>query len=360
MSLQVLYSFDHITTVDLTSLPNVIGAGSGCIVSQAEGRDSSGCLSTTSILNANLGLNPGFNFSVEPHVDYSIGAWVVIEDTPAPNAILLGFGNPAANLTSVSSRLISLSPAQDGSLRVWAAEVGQNGALIATSAPGVLSYGANRAHYIEMRVILDANGLVQVRVDGNFVINLAPIVTRYFDANTVTHIMLGNPVGSPRTRYDDIYVVSGHNIGDGWHGGTRGVIQIDGKRVAAAGEVTQWTPTTPTGINFENVREETPDQNTYNTAITLGVIDLYNLDDITYAPTALQLDLYMKKTGSGPSVASPIVRPVPGGANFTGNPQSLTTDFKYYKQVYTKNPAGAGDWTMAAYNQLQVGVVKAE
>lgn len=359
MSLQVLYSFDHVATNDLPAMSKVINTAPGCTVSAFGGRDSTGCLITTDSLVS----NSGFNFAIKNHSDVAIGAWVMIEDTPAQDAILLAFGNPAVGFPALSDKVISLSPASDGSLRVWGGTAGATpgtGGLIASSPSGVITYGANQAYYIELRVIIGsaAAGAVVVRVNGVNVINSVPVNTQLVGVTEITHIMLGNPAGSVRTRYDDIYVTTGEDAGDGWFG-FKGVLQVEGRLVNAAGEVTQWTPTTPTGVNFSNVNENTPNITTYNFTSTVGAKDLYNIEDIAYTPIALQVDLYMVKTAIGPSSVSTVLRPVPGGTDFISAGQPVTVGFRYYGQVYTNNPAG-GAWTMAVYNQLQVGVSKAE
>lgn len=358
MSLQVLYSYDHIVTNDLAALPRVINVGAGCTVSAFGGRDATGCLLSTDDLVS----SGGFNFAITTHNDVAIGAWVMIEDTPGANAILLAYGNPAVGFPALSDKVISLQAAPDGSLKVWGGTVGASpgtGGLIATSPSGVITFGPGRSYYIEMRVIVGSAGACVVRVDGVNVINQTPINTQLVGVTDITHIMLGNPTGSPRTRYDDLYVTTGLDAGDNWFG-FKGVLQVEGKLVNAAGEVTQWTPTNPTGVNFSNVNENTPNITTYNSTPNIGAIDLYNVEDVAYTPIAIQVDLYMVKTAAGPSSVGTVLRPVPGGANFVSAGQPLTAGFRYYGQVYTKNPQGNVDWTQAAFNQLQVGVSKVE
>ena len=95
MSLQVLYSFDHLNTANLPLLPDVVSLGPGCTVAAFSGRDNSGCLVTTDALNTPTGINNGFNVALETSADYTIGAWVTIEGPPGANAILMAYGNPA-------------------------------------------------------------------------------------------------------------------------------------------------------------------------------------------------------------------------------------------------------------------------
>lgn len=359
MALQALYSFDHIATANLIELPNAISVDVNCAVLPATGRDNSGCMSTADVLNFS---SKSFNFAVAPSSICSFGAWVVIEGVPGSDGILFVLGNPAVEFPTALDKVISVVAASDGSIRVWGGNVSPNtvGILLATSSSGVLTYGPNESHYIEIAVVIDTVGSLVVRVDGIPVIDRpAPFNTRVIGVNDITHIMIGNPAGNNlRTRWDDIYACSGPDV-DGWIG-LKGVLQVDGKLVNAAGEVTQWVPSAPTGVNFSNVNENTaPDQTTLNTVSTVGAKDLYNVEDIIYTPVALQVDLYVRKTTAGASSISHVLRPTLSGADFTATMQPLTTAFKYHKQIYTTNPAG-GAWTMAGYNALQVGIVKAE
>jgi hypothetical protein len=357
MSLQALYSFDHVATADLPAMPNVLTYGAGCTIQAFGGRDNTGCLVTTD----NLMLANSFTFSIVPHSDVAIGAWVIIEDIPVADGVLLTFNNPAIGLPATHDKVISLTVSSDGSLRVWAGApgVGTGGTFLAGSASGVINFGIGRAQYIELRTIIGPAGAVVARVDGVNVINSVPINTQLVGVSSITNVRLGNPAGSPRTRYDDVYVTTGLDAGDGWFG-FKGVLQVEGKLVNAPGEVTQWTPTAPTGVNFSNVNENTPDVTTFNYTTGIGLIDLYNVEDVAYIPIAIQVDLYMVKTGAGPSSVGTVLRPVPGGANFVSAAQALAAGFRYYGRVYTKNPNGNIDWTMAAFNQLQVGVSKVE
>lgn len=359
MALQALYSFDHIATANLIELPNAISVDVNCAVLPATGRDNSGCMSTADILNFG---SKSFNFAVTPSSVCSLGAWVVIEAAPGADGILFVLGNPAVEFPTALDKVISVVVASDGSIKVWGGNVSANtvGALIATSASGILTFGLNESHYIEIAIVIDPVGSLMVRVDGIPVIDRPTINTRIVGVNDITHIMLGNPAGNQfRTRYDDVYACSGADTGDGWVG-IKGVLQVDGKLVNAAGEVTQWVPSVPNGVNFANINENTaPDQTTFNTVSTVGAKDLYNVEDVIYTPIALQVDLYVRKTTAGASSISHVLRPTLSGADFTAPMQSITTAFKYHKQIYTTNPAG-GAWTMAAYNALQVGIVKAE
>jgi hypothetical protein len=364
MSLQVLYSFDHLNTVNLPLLPDVVSIGPGCSVAAFSGRDNGGCLMTTDLLNTPSGVNFGFNVALEASPDYTVGAWVTMEGPPAgSNAILMAFGNPSVAPPAVGDKLSSLVVFSDGSLSIWSGEPGVAGgnSLGVLTPAGTVTFGTNESHYIEYHVKIGPAGVgvIHLTVDG-VVVAATPQVTNGLGVPTMTHAMFGNPAGCPRTRFDDIYVMNNAvDNGDGWATQIKGVVQVDGKLVNAAGDLAQWAPTTPTGINFQNVNEPIADLTTFNTASAIGVLDLYNVEDVTYIPIAVQADLFMRKTTSGPASVSPVTRLVPGGANFVAAAKPLTTQFKYHKQVYGKAP-DATAWTTAKYNALQVGVLKAE
>lgn len=353
MALQHLYSFDHVTTADLLALPRILSADGTFAIDLTSGRDGTGCLrGHSSTLQAGVGIG------IDPNVEISFGAWVVIESSPlgsATSQVIMAFCNPAASYINNPDIHTCILARPDGSIqayRVNPTAVGSN--PIANSAPGVISFGVNASFYLEVKVLIASLGSVQVKVNGATVINVANVNTQQGPDANVTFLRLFGPQ-SVFTRWDDIYINTAQDIGDGWNG-LMGIVKVHAKIVNGIGDLNQWTPTTPTGINWQNVDEPTPNQTDYNSALTPGLIDTYAIEDVAFNPSAVQLDLYMKKLDAGASLVSHTLRM--SGINYI-NPVSvaLSSESKFYRAGYTVAPTLAS-WTMALFNSLQVGLRK--
>ena len=130
------------------------------------------------------------------------------------------------------------------------------------------------------------------------VLNVPNLNTSSGGNNNITMVKLKG--GNARVRFDDTYILTAQNNGDGWTD-FRGIIKVHAKIADGIGDVTQWTPSVPTGVNYQNVDEPTPNTTDYNDALTVGLIDVYQIEDITFNPIAIQVDLYMKKLDAGPN-----------------------------------------------------------
>lgn len=356
MSLQVLYSFDHVLTADLPSMPRVITSPAPAIIVPNAGRDGSGCMSIYGD-----GLFSGFDIAlVQAHNDVTFGAWVVNETQPGVSSgyPIIQFCNPTAQAQNSNESHVGITPKNDGSLHVnrgWTVFSGSG--PIGDTPPGVISYGQNAAYYIEVRVVIGNTGSVTIAINGATVLTLTNVDTMMNNDPNVTYIRLGgNESGQARVRFDDVYILTGLNNGDGWTT-PRGVIKVDGKLANAAGDTTQWTPSVPTGVNYQNVDEPTPNTTDFNDALTVGLIDLYNIEDVAFDPAAIQVDLYMRKLDAGPSSVAHTLRS--GGITYVHpEPMTLTPGYRYQAKPYTRTPANQ-PWTMSLFNALQAGPQKA-
>ena len=353
MALQQVYSFDKIQTADLAALPMAISVAGGCTVNATGGRDATGALVTTSVLNNTAG--GGFNVAFDRHADVTFGAWVVIPSAPLDNnRSMVVFGNPDASFVNSPDCAVAIVARPDGSLGAWTGNPGF-GAFLGASAAGVITFGASASHYIEVRVVIGAAGSVRIRVNGAVVLTLDPVDTQVLATTDITHLMFGAPSGGGSVRYDDVYINNGTDLADGWTG-FMGVLKVNAKLVTANGDTIQWTPSNPTNVNYDNINESTPNPAEFNDAPTVGLQDIFHLEDVVFDPVAVQVDLYMRKLDAGPSSISHVVK---SGSTTTVGPEqtALTTGFKYYKKAYTQNPT-IGPWTQSSYNGLQAGVQK--
>ena len=126
MSLQALFSFDHVVTADLANLPRVVYVGD-CLISTTGGRDNGGCLTSTS------DYTEGFNVAIDPYNDVTIGAWILFEGILLDDFFVLC--NPAhATTNNPSGAHCSVGVLTDGSIVIYKAF--SFGSVIATSPPG--------------------------------------------------------------------------------------------------------------------------------------------------------------------------------------------------------------------------------
>lgn len=341
MSLQVLYSFDHILNADLISLPRMVSVSQFTTISGTSGRDNTGCMVSNDALNgALMALD-------NPHHIVTIGAWIVIEaPSPHPWPFLI-LGHPTNSDSNDPFGLhIGIGAQMDGSLIIKVG--GHLGPNVGQTVGGVFSIGA--PFYLEWQSVIGTTGSTIVRVNEVEVLHLNTIDTMQGGDSAVKQIAF--TAGQGRVRFDDVYICTGEDNGDGWTG-FRGIVKVHAKLVNAAGDIAQWAPSTPTGINWDNVNDDTPSVVDYNDAASVGLTDLYQFEDVAFNPTAIQIDKYLAKLDAGPSSVSAVAR-IAAVDHVSPIIHSLSTTYKYYKTVYGKQPGGSL-WTQAVFNALQAG-----
>lgn len=356
MALQNLISFDHLTTAELIFIPRVIAVQGNATHQATGGRDNGPCmLCTGDPINTHL----GFAIGITPHNDVTFGAWMAaltpISSTARP---VIAFCNPAtSDIENFNLSHINITLEPDGSLRVFRKYTGTPfTTLLGGTAPGIFTFGSSPVIpvYLEVRVFIADSGTVTIRANGVQILALTAVDTMMGSDNRVTYIALNG--ASSQLRYDDIYVATAQDIGDGWNG-FMGVMKIDGKLANGAGDITQWTPSVPTGINWQNVDDSTPNLTDYNDALTVGLTDIYHIEDISFDPIAIQVDLLVQKLDAGPASIAHVLKH--NGVVYTSPDLiSISPGFKYYRKGYTTVPDLTA-WNMSKFNALQGGINKA-
>lgn len=357
MALQNLFSWDHITTPDIISLPRVVFAGSQATIAATGGRDNGPCLTCGAQTD-----NADVDIAIDPHPDVTIGTWIAFNGTPGNDSRgIIAFCNPSATeITGEKDYVVTIVALSDGSLRAYQGQIGGftagSGTIFLTTPPGVVTFGGGSSQYVEVRIVIGATGSITIRVNEAVVGQVNNVNTIHSAANTITFVKLTNATLNSPIRYDDTYVVTGNTVGDGWDG-FMGILKIHGKIANAIGDRNEWTPSVPSGINWQNVDEPTPNPTDFNDATTVGLVDLYHIEDVAFDPIAVEVDLYMRKLDAGASSVDHVVRI--GGVDYVAAaPQTLSAGYKYYKRVYTRSPAGTS-WSQSIYNAMQAGPRKA-
>jgi hypothetical protein len=353
--LQALYSFDHLTTANLQQLPGVVAVQGNCSHLATGGRDNGPCLLMQGDpINSTL----GFAIGIIPNIDVTIGMWIAATTSITSTArSIISFCNPSttdAENSNLSHVNITLEP--DGSLRVFRKYPGTPfTTLLGATNPGVVTFGSSPIVpvYIEVRVLIADSGTVTIRANGVQVLALTAVDTQHGGNPLVTYIALNG--GSSQLRVDDVYVVTAQDNGDGWNG-LMGIMKIDGKLANGAGDLTQWTPSVPTGVNWQNVDDSTPNLTDYNDATAVNLTDIYHIEDISFDPIAIQVDLLLQKLDAGPSS---VVHTLKHEGVVYNSPDviGVSPGFKYYKKGYTTAPDLTA-WNMTKFNALQAGPKK--
>lgn len=122
-----------------------------------------------------------------------------------------------------------------------------------------------------------------------------------------------------------------------------------------ANDSVAWTPST--GSNYQNVDEETPDDDTsYNHAAVVGALDLFQFETLVapYGVTCLDLVNISRKDNAYYSRGVALSAKVAGSTTH-GSDNPLNTAYEAWARRLQEKPAG-GAWTVAEVNASRFGV----
>lgn len=325
------------SNADLTASGwNVSGTSVNVNVSAGNGRRGGKCLrlsSTTGQITrpipANATVGVAYAFKILPNVDASTRSMI---------AFLEG-----------STLHVTIATLPDGSIRAYRGNT-STGTVLGTSAPGVIT-AATYIHIEAEVVIHDSTGSVQVRLNGNTtpVLNLTNVDTRNAGTSGVVSLFQLDGLVGGGGSVDICDFIT--RTGAGFLGDKR----VDYKPANANGTTNQFTPSA--GSNYQNVDETTPSDADYNESSTVGHIDLYELENLSHVPTAIDAvieKVRALKDDAGARSHRPKVRS--GGVNYNGATDfALSTSAAYYHNVRLTDPNTAAAWTIAGVDALQVG-----
>jgi len=225
-----------------------------------------------------------------------------------------------------------------------------DGALLGTTAPGIVLQSAYV--YLEIKIVcaLDATGSVTIRANGFSVLSVQNV-------RTMTRMPMATAVGfsSDNGFFDDFYICD-----------TTGAVNADflgDVKVALAmpngnGRVNTWAQTGGTpGQHYTSVNEVPPNDDTsYVSSSTVSAADLYTIASVG-APAAIvgvQLVSLAKKDDAGTRVLSL------GFGNGTTEAfdagTSLGTDYTFVRRMLDTNPLTNAPWAPADLTGAQIGV----
>lgn len=241
---------------------------------------------------------------------------------------------------------------------------GTNGTatVIAQSAAGVMTSGAWQ--YLEVRIVLhDTSGVVQVRRNGQQVINASGLDTKNGGTKSVIDSislwMTTNTNGAADTYFDDMYVlnaVDGTSTQGAANNTFLGDCRVETSVATSDSTPLQWTPSTGTS-HFALVDEIPSNDADYLSSASSGLIDMWGVTDLSDADQlvyGLQLSGRASKSTSGTRTVK--FRIDSNGTAETFSEHFPSTGYTLWYEMLNNDPDGNIAWTAAKVNSLLVGI----
>lgn len=274
-----------------------------------------------------------------------------------------GLSNHIMQLRNVTNNVTAgLAHVGDGRLRLtW----GSDGVGNIQSSPGSWVMSASEWYYFEMQFEVTAasppHALASARVNGVEILTWDATLTGGPAGMKFNGIQLVGPGGGSNAIFDDLYVTDGEFLGD---------VRIGVLYPNAAGDSAAWTPS-GAGANWEQVEEHPADDDTsYVSAATVGLKDLYNMDDIDPAFTGdikgVQALWLVKKSDEGEAAVKGLWKSgateitQASGHNYIapGGFYPSAAGYLYNIQTERSSLFTASDWSVSEINSLMLGITR--
>jgi hypothetical protein len=269
-------------------------------------------------------------------------------------------GTDLFRLGTVNLLFFTIQTMNDGSIQTSVF----GSAIVKSSAADVVRTGV--WYYVEMQtdvsVVSAGGGLnavqvdaCQIWVDGALILDetglgVTPGLTE--GVSTYGWNLVGIGGDTNAAAFDDVYVCDGSGAS---HTAPLGDIQIDVIRPNGAGASTQWTPA-GAATNWEATNDLTPDADaTTVLAATVGLSDLYQLQDIVTSDGVIgaQLLISARRTAEGSAALTSQLRHA--GVTTDVAAEMLSTSFFYQNRVCFVTMPNGDPLTDAHINALQAG-----
>ncbi len=336
MSLLFCDSFDHYETADLVR--KWTAASFGTIVAAA-GRRSTACWRAVG------------------------GSALVSKVLPTPGTTMIAGGAISRSTNTAAANLFSFMEGATVHIIIRAepggfvaAYRGTTSTLVDTDAFGTISRIVQDQYcYIETKVFIhDSTGTVEVRVNGEVVLNLTGKDTRNGGVPTIDTIRLNGTAD-----WDDFYICDDQGsdntdfLGD---------VEIEAILPDGAGNATQWTTLVGAATHWEAC-DESPaidDDTSYVETATNTHLDQFtygNLSSISGGSTVLAVQVNtMARVDSGS--ASIATEHRESSVDSTGATVVLGTAWLDALQMWENNPNGGAAWTDTIINASEFGFSK--
>lgn len=252
--------------------------------------------------------------------------------------------------TSTSSPItqIDLRVTSDAAIQITRA-----GVTLATSLPNLFLFGF--WNYMEVKLtVSDSAGAVQVRINGQTVVNIASQDTKTSGNNYANMVRWQTfaSSGAFLHKLDDIFVMD--NVGS-FNNNFVGECRVQTQYTAADGFTNDFALTgAPT--NWEAVGETVMDDDaSYVKSSLVNAIDDYAMETLAVSGSifGVQVNVANRKDDVGERTIAPVIRS--GTTYYEGNMFPCLSDYAVASTIWEKDPDSGSNWTNGSINALTVG-----
>lgn len=232
-----------------------------------------------------------------------------------------------------------------------------SGTVVATSSPVLVT---TAWQHVEIRAsIHSTTGAVEVRVNGQTVINASNINTRGSSSGITAQVRIGydsNLGGiTPIWYVDDIYAWdTAGSYNNDFIGDKKVYVILPDADTAVA----DWVPDTGT-TGYTQIDEIPPVSTDYIQANTVADESEFSMSDLpadVVSVQAIQFYTKMLKTDAGPSNVQ--VAAVSGASSASGVDRPITTNATAYMDVFEEDPDTSAPWTPSGVNAMLARVTR--
>lgn len=227
-----------------------------------------------------------------------------------------------------------------------------DGTTLASTAAGL--YPAGTWQYIELSVIISStSGYCELRVNGGTAATYSGNTQSGGVSTSIDRFDILRTSGGSETNYwDDLYVCDATGTANNTF---LGDIQVQTLLPNGVGASTQFTPTGATN-NWQTVSNVPYSTSDYNSASTVGNLDLYALSDLsagTGTVMGVQTNMIVNKTGAGTANIKAALQS--GGTTYFDPTIALSTTAAWSGVIRQVDPATSAAWTVTGVNNLEAG-----
>ncbi len=227
-----------------------------------------------------------------------------------------------------------------------------DGTVLATSASNV--YPGGSWQYIELCAAIDSTaGYCELRVNGGTVATFSGNTRNGGVSTSIDRFdLLRTSSGTETDYWDDLYVCDATGTSNNTF---LGDIQVQTLLPTGAGASTQFTPT-GAASNWQTVSNVPYSTADYNSASTVGFLDLYTLSTLsagTGTVMGIQTNMIANKTGAGTANIKAALRS--GGTVYFDPTLAMSTTAAWSGVIRQIDPATSAAWTVTGVNSLQAG-----
>lgn len=339
MSLILLEGFDDgIGALKWTSFTPKAGPGAG------QGRHQSGIqINDTGLLTRALS-------NTEESATMTLGLAVRKDNAGSSNPVDFQWWGDAGAIQHLNARWLAATN------RLEVRRGASGGTLLGTT--DVLLTGT-AFHYLEIRVVIDdVAGVVESRIDGAVVLDLAGIDTRNGGVDALVDLVRIDGIGGGSAMsIDDIYLTNGGGAAP--YNGFLGDVIVDTLLPNGNGASSGFTGSDANQIdNYLLVDEAAPDgETTYVHSTANGQIDLYGFDDLAFATGVIRGVVVSADARHEGAAQNGRVKARITGVNYDGTTQALAAGFDDLpRHVWQTSPASATHWTVGEINAAEFGI----